>query len=402
MSYWFDNQKILGAAFSDVPVRVPVAAQFPGHACKMAQMRFDQVFNDPVALAEISLLLTEYYGLTIPEPQWDAYNIEPESIGQKIKFFPEHIPDIDRSDYIIKSKNDLHKIKYNGLGAGRFGKLVESFKLIKKYTGLPRTGFIATSPFCTACNIYGYENLIASIASAPEFVDEMLKRICDDLLIPYIKELKSIFPEAQSIMLADAWASIPLINMKIMNDFVVPSIRYLNDHLGIPGFIAMSAGNWGDTYLKNPIDLAEARLKMTLNTSLFALDPDVDILGPEFFNKIADKHGVPLQIGFDAFLLEKGPISEIIRRVKRYIKAGAAGGKFVLFLNNINISTPPEHVHAFIAAVEAYGRYPIPENFDSAEIKIPNREPFEKFLKIKMANNQEGYTFEWLNIHKFI
>ncbi|MFH2044638.1 MAG: uroporphyrinogen decarboxylase family protein [Pseudomonadota bacterium] len=396
MSYWYDSIRILGAAFTDTPIKVPVSAQFPGHVCKMAKISFDKVFTNPLTLIEISLLLTEYYGITVAEPQWDVYNIEPESIGQKIKYFPNHIPDIDRSDYVIQDKNDIDKIRFNGLYAGRFSKLVDSYKLAKDYTGLPRTGLVASSPFCTACNIYGYENLIASIASDPKFVHEMLRSICDNLMIPYIRDLKNQFPEAQNVILADAWASIPLINMKIMNNFVVPYVQYLNDNLKIPGFIAMSAGNWGDTYLKNPMDLVEARLKMTMNTCLLALDPDVNIIGPEFFKNVSDKHSIPLQIGFDASLLEKGPVSEIIARVKRYIKAGASGGKFILFLNNINADTPPEHVHAFIAAVNAYGKYPIPEHFDSVEVKIPKRESFESFVKMKINDNIEGYTFLWL------
>lgn len=68
----------------------------------------------------------------------------------------------------------------------------------------------------------------------------------------------------------------------------------------------------------------------------------------------------------------------------------------MLFLNNINADTPPEHVHALIAALDVYGEYPIPENFDSIEVKIPNRESFEEFLKTKMNDNPEGYLFEWL------
>ncbi|MBU1053383.1 MAG: hypothetical protein KKC46_06080 [Proteobacteria bacterium] len=73
--------------------------------------------------------------------------------------------------------------------------------------------------------------------------------------------------------------------------------------------------------------------------------------------------------------------------------AGASGGKFILFSNNIKADTPPEHVHAFIAAVNAYGKYPISEHFDSVEVKIPKMESLESFVKMKIKDNPEGYTF---------
>ena len=68
----------------------------------------------------------------------------------------------------------------------------------------------------------------------------------------------------------------------------------------------------------------------------------------------------------------------------------------MLFLNNINVDTPSEHVHAFMAALDAYGKYPLPDDFDAVEVNVPKRETFEEFVKMKIRDNTEGYTFEWL------
>jgi len=44
------------------------------------------------------------------------------------------------------------------------------------------------------------------------------------------------------------------------------------------------------------------------------------------------------------------------------------------------IDTPPEHIHAAVAACHTYGRLPLPENLDEIPFEMPQRESFSEFV----------------------
>lgn len=55
----------------------------------------------------------------------------------------------------------------------------------------------------------------------------------------------------------------------------------------------------------------------------------------------------------------------------------------MIHLNQIAAETPPEHVHAAVAACHTYGRLPIPENLDDVHFEIPHRASFSEFASTK-------------------
>jgi hypothetical protein len=52
-----------------------------------------------------------------------------------------------------------------------------------------------------------------------------------------------------------------------------------------------------------------------------------------------------------------------------------------MFLAQVPAATPPEHVHAAVAALKTYGRYPIAEDLDGVEFHVPEFEPFDVWLR---------------------
>jgi hypothetical protein len=50
-------------------------------------------------------------------------------------------------------------------------------------------------------------------------------------------------------------------------------------------------------------------------------------------------------------------------------------------LNQIPAETPPEHIHAAVAACHAYGRLPIPEDLNDVHFEVPQRESFAEFRR---------------------
>jgi LmbE family N-acetylglucosaminyl deacetylase len=82
-------------------------------------------------------------------------------------------------------------------------------------------------------------------------------------------------------------------------------------------------------------------------------------------------------------LLQDGPVEAIVERVKLYIDALARDARCMVHLNQIPAETPPDHIHAAVAACHAYGRFPIPEDLNDVHFELPKRESFAEFMRAK-------------------
>ena len=74
-------------------------------------------------------------------------------------------------------------------------------------------------------------------------------------------------------------------------------------------------------------------------------------------------------------------MEKIISAVKRIIDAFAREHSVQFLFGNLPADAPSDHIHAGIAAVHTYGRYPIADNLDDIEFKIPKRESFKEWKK---------------------
>jgi len=64
--------------------------------------------------------------------------------------------------------------------------------------------------------------------------------------------------------------------------------------------------------------------------------------------------------------------------IKRVIDVMDREGKLLVFFAQIPAATPPEHVHAAVAALKTYGGYPIAGDLDRVEFEMPGFEPFKE------------------------
>jgi uroporphyrinogen-III decarboxylase len=88
--------------------------------------------------------------------------------------------------------------------------------------------------------------------------------------------------------------------------------------------------------------------------SLRGQDPDVEHLGPERYKAHAVRHNVSLVLGVGAAFLAEASPSAVAERVRRYVAAGAEGGRFALYLCNLGASTPAENVQAAVQAAHSW------------------------------------------------
>ena len=357
---------------------------------ELCRMPYDYLFrDDPKAMAECTLLVWEYLDLDILTANMDVYNFEAEAMGAKINFFKKNCPDFDRDEYFIKGREDFDKIKYTGLGAGRFPFLLKLNEYQLKYVQFPAFP-VLSAPWTLAGNLYGLDNLVIDCIEDPDFVHDYLNKIVDDFMIPLWKDIIEAFPGIDSVALVDAYVTVPMVTVDIIEEFIRPALERLIDHK-IP---LLDTAFFGQAKL-NKADLARFEdFVMWSNGRFFCSDPDVAVLTPEYARKRADEVLLPLQTGVDAKLIEFGTKEEIVERIKHYTLAGKNGiTPCIFFFNNFTPRTSEENLLTAIQAVKIYGAPGADENTPYVD---PEFISFKDFLKKKMADNVEGYSFDWI------
>lgn len=383
----------IAAIFQAWPSPVPVKAQVNEFIPEICKLPYDYLFrDDPVAMAECTLLTQEYLELDAIHSNLDMYVFMPSNMGAKIRHYKDHMPDIDRSDYLIKGSDDLGKIKFRGIDS-KLRYHIDYCKAWNKYVGVD---FAPTfdSPWNLAASIYGLENLVVDALGNPEFVHELMRRVVCDFMAPYCDSLVSEV-DVPYIIGADAWASLPIVSFDILKEFDRPYVEMLNkvSKMEIP---FVSGGYWGIRYLDGSEreELMDYIIEVGGGT-LYVYDPDPYLAGPEYFRAYADKKNVPLLFGMMNTMLENGTVQDAIEYTKNFVLAGKNGKTpFQINYSNIGPKLPIDKVKASILAARTYGH---PGADANTKVELPESfESFEDFLKRKLADNPEGYKFDWL------
>jgi len=341
------------AALKGCGRRVPVYAQMHEFVARQAGIPGEVFYYQPEAMVPAMLQVQAEYGLDVAALTYDVYNIEAEGLGQKLVLSGADMPDIDRSQPLIRDEADLGSIQTPHFdSAGRFRRIIDMLAMYRDLTGLtPSLSFCA--PFSLAANVYGIERLLVAIYQNPGFARSLLERLTEDVLAPWIVYQKAHFPEATKINGADAVASLPIVNLSILRDWALPHIQQLREWCG-PGVQVVNW--WGERYLKRPEEMLA--LKVEAGRGLIqGQDPDVAALGPSFYTDYANQHKLALILGIGASFLAQSQPSQVAERVHRYVEAGKKSPGFALYLCNVDAGTPPENVRAAIRSVKENGIY---------------------------------------------
>ncbi len=89
---------------------------------------------------------------------------------------------------------------------------------------------------------------------------------------------------------------------------------------------------------------------------------------------------MPMMLGIDTVLLQEGPPEKIVERCRRYVLAGSRAERLTIFLNDVSVNTPPENMHAAIAAVRHFGKIPVADRALES-FRMPEVVPFADFLE---------------------
>ncbi len=315
--------------------------QITTHAIHLTHSNAINVLNDAKLFLEMQKYVFEFYNLDKICTVYDVYNIESAVIGQKIKYFRNDLPSVDTGNPFIKDKSDIYKIKikkkeYFKNPRSKF--VLDMIDIYKEEFGIQfKPRFCA--PFSLAANMLGYERLITDIYEDRRFVEELLKIINTEVLAPWIT-LQKVKTDNIDIIAsgADAWVSIPNVNLEIIEDLIIPSYFELQEMVGSI-YLSMLGGA---RFLKQPEKYLE--LQKIVNPFLVkGFDPDVDFLGPEFFIDFARKNRMDLLLGMDAGFIQNENLEKISKRIGKYITAGnTIEESFTLYFNDIPSNVSPD------------------------------------------------------------
>jgi len=335
------------------PDRVPFIAQMHEFAMACSKSSAKQFYCDAECIVHNTIDTAEKFGFDIPWLGYDVYNIEAEALGMPMIFSDTRPPEIGTSKPLIRITDDLEKLKIpDPYSSARMPYVLEANKLFEKATGHPPP-IQFTAPFTLAITLRGYENLITDINTEPESAHAILQFITQKVLAPWIEAMKKQNPNATLYRGADAMASMPLVNMPILEEFVVPYILLLQK---LCGEKVTTLNWWGESHLSNPTDMLKLKLKIS-PTVIQGQDPDVAKIGPRLYKDFAIEHDTALILGIGNLFLQKATLEEIRSRIAHYIEAGSAGGRFMLYFCYLSADTPICNIKEAIKAVKQYGIY---------------------------------------------
>ena len=359
--------------------RVPILAQINEHVVRLCGGDMREAYTDAEKFVEMNLAVFQYYGLDMPGFYYDIYNIEAEALGQRMNWEPNRMPDIDRQNPLVRAHSDLDHLRPPDFKkSARMPFVLEVMRRCYAL-GIPvRIRFC--SPFSLAVNVRGIENVLMDILTAPKFAHRLLTFLTDEVLIPWVQtQREAIAQPGASGNGADAAASPPIVTVKILEEFVMPYVARMKEKIGN----VTSMGYWGYSYLYKHPENFRKMLELMASVSpglLMCLDPDVAVTGPEPYVEFARERNIPLMLGLDTLLLQDGPTVKIVDRCRRYVLAGAQARSQFFFFNDVSVNTPVENVHAAIAAVRHFGKYPI-ENRPLESFRMPEFESFRSFIE---------------------
>jgi hypothetical protein len=325
--------------------RVPIFGQMHEFVAAQCGIPRQEFFTRPELMVPAMLEVQTRYGLDVASITYDVYDIEAEALGQKIRWSAAGMPDIDRDTPLVRDRADLARIRtpdFDSVPACR--RVLAMHTLFGRLTGIePSLSFCA--PFTLATNLRGIEQFLLDICTDPAFARDLLTRITEEVLAPWILYQKRHFPRSRRLGGVDATASIPLVNLAILREWVVPFILRLRALCGAE----LAVVNWvGERYLPRPAEMLDLKLAVGAGV-LWGQDPDVEALGPAYYKRYAHDHAVPLILGVGAAFLAGSTPEEVALRVRRYVAIGGRGGRFALYLCNLGAGTSPENL---VAAVE--------------------------------------------------
>ncbi|WP_287155768.1 uroporphyrinogen decarboxylase family protein [Candidatus Solincola tengchongensis] len=381
-------QRVIAGIYG-TPDRVPLIVQPYTYAMAMHGIPARIFFTRAQPFIHASWNMASYFGFDFWSPVFDFYNIELEALGQKLIWREGSEPDVDSAHPLIGSETDFRRLRPPVPGKdGRMPFVLEAYKRYMEIMRVPPMVY-ACSPFTMAVLIRGYVNIIRDMRRNPDFVHRIMEFLSMEVVVPWIHKMAEV-TNTSLVVMSDAWASQPNMTTEMVREFCLPYVEKVIRATSSPLRTVLDTGSWGEGSVRDPLEVLEIKMRMILQGNPFpSLRPlfllvwneDYEAVGIPFFRRYADSNKVCLMLNFRPELIETIRPEHITDRVCAILREGAGKGRFVLLVNLVPVESPVENVRALVEAVRRFGAYPIREDLEPGELRLPPARPFAEWVR---------------------
>jgi hypothetical protein len=180
--------------------------------------------GDPQRYVRTTLMTQRFLGILKLTLGWPVYAFGAECLGQAMIYPDSHAPGADPEEALVNQTN-WSELTAPDFESGIPQIIKDMLVCFSDLTGLEPVAHLP-APYSLAADIFGQEALIAALLEAPDFVDEFLGHLTEQIFVPWIDRLSSSVPKVW-IELSDASGSPLFISPRLFKEIVARPVRRL-------------------------------------------------------------------------------------------------------------------------------------------------------------------------------
>jgi len=282
--------------------------------------------GDPQRYVRTTLMTQRLLGIRKLTLHWPTYAFGAECLGQATMYPDKNAPSVTLGEPLV-DKTNWRELGKPDLENDVFRVMEEMLACFSGLTNLEPVAHLP-APYSLAADIFGQEGLILAMVEEPDFVDELLDHLTEQVFAPWCERLSQQFPNIR-IELSDASGSPNFIGPDLFMKTAARPVRRLINNF--PWGDRVFVANYrGDTYPKTSgdyeehqdntasvtdefVELIEVKLSVCPK---FIIRLDADHAPVSFYVEQAVQQGKPLHLGIGATRIDRNNIvdREITKR----------------------------------------------------------------------------------------
>lgn len=180
--------------------------------------------TDPDRYARVNLIISRLLGINKLYMTWALYAFSCEAVGQ-VMMYPDKFPPGSDPDKVLITKDDWQSLGTPDFDTGIPEIINSVLRSTERLTGMEPLLQIS-APYSLAADIFGQEALLGNVVNDPDFVNELLDHLADQVLGPWIDDFIQKFPNGW-VELSDASGSPFFIGPDNCKNMAIRSIKHM-------------------------------------------------------------------------------------------------------------------------------------------------------------------------------
>jgi len=180
--------------------------------------------DDPQRYVRTTLITQRLLGIRKLTLHWPAYAFGAEALGQAMLYPEKHVPGVDAGKPLLNRKT------WQELGTPNFRGIIPQIieEMLVCFSDLTSREPVAhiPAPYSLAADIFGQEALLFALMDEPDFVNDLLAHLTEQVFVPWCTHLSQCIPNIW-IELSDASGSPVFIGPDLFRKFAAPPVHHL-------------------------------------------------------------------------------------------------------------------------------------------------------------------------------